>query len=612
MTYTATYSPEDNKIRLYASSRLDAETYARVKAAGFIWAPKQGFFVAPMWTPERADLAEELAGEIGDEDTSLVDRATERAERFEDYSDSRKADADAAHKAVSAICDGIPLGQPILVGHHSEKHARRDAEKIENGMRRAVKMWETSQYWRSRAAGAIRAAKYKERPGVRARRIKGLEADLRSHIAGYTPHENVPTIMQTRWNAGPDAQPEPHAWVGPKGRGGTWVPVASLPGIKARAQRWIDHITNRLEYERAMLADSGGLAAEAFDIQIGGRVMRRGEWFVVTKVNRRDGAILSVTILGRWASTIPIEEIKDYREPASRDAEKVQAATELAPLVNFRADGCIEMTSEEWKRAQRCSDSYFADRIKATETSGAYRIRTALRAGGMRRVPVFLTDSKVIAPPPAAAPVPAPDLPVPPREVSGRPTYHAPEPNDFDAMRETLKVGVQVVTAPQLFPTPPDLAARMVQEAGLQPWQTVLEPSAGTGAILRAIEENMPMGVAVTAVEINAQLCAALHTSAEVRTADFLQCNGDLGQFDRIIMNPPFGNAADIQHITHAIKMLRPGGRLVAICANGPRQNEKLKPLAENSGGSWEPLPPDTFKDSGTSVNAVLLTIEAQ
>ncbi|MCU1251321.1 MAG: hypothetical protein JWQ49_4350, partial [Edaphobacter sp.] len=32
MIYTATYSPEDNKLRLYASARLDAETYGRVKA----------------------------------------------------------------------------------------------------------------------------------------------------------------------------------------------------------------------------------------------------------------------------------------------------------------------------------------------------------------------------------------------------------------------------------------------------------------------------------------------------------------------------------------------------------------------------------------------------
>lgn len=85
MTYTATYSPDDNKIRLYASSRLDKETYERVREAGFIWAPKQALFVAPMWTPERADLATELAGEIGDEDTTLTERAEDRAERFQEY-----------------------------------------------------------------------------------------------------------------------------------------------------------------------------------------------------------------------------------------------------------------------------------------------------------------------------------------------------------------------------------------------------------------------------------------------------------------------------------------------------------------------------------------------
>ena len=52
-TFTATYSPEDNKLRLYASSRLDADLYARVKAAGFSWAPKQELFYAPAWSPSR-------------------------------------------------------------------------------------------------------------------------------------------------------------------------------------------------------------------------------------------------------------------------------------------------------------------------------------------------------------------------------------------------------------------------------------------------------------------------------------------------------------------------------------------------------------------------------
>src|SRR5215472_156956 len=100
---SATYSPEDNKLRLYSSTRLDKELYTRVKAAGFKWAPKQDLFVAPMWTPGREDLLLELCGEIGDEDTSLVDRAEDRAERFEDYSEKRADDARIAHESAHNI-----------------------------------------------------------------------------------------------------------------------------------------------------------------------------------------------------------------------------------------------------------------------------------------------------------------------------------------------------------------------------------------------------------------------------------------------------------------------------------------------------------------------------
>jgi hypothetical protein len=177
MSYSATYSPEDNKLRLRLVAP-DAETYARVKAPLRV-GPEQKLFVAPAWSPAREDLLIELAGEVGDEDTSLVERAEERAERFEDYQTARTDDAERARRGVAAIADNIPFGQPILVGHHSERHARKDAERIQNGMRRAVKMWETAQYWQDRAKGALRAAKYKERPDVRARRIKA-EADAQA------------------------------------------------------------------------------------------------------------------------------------------------------------------------------------------------------------------------------------------------------------------------------------------------------------------------------------------------------------------------------------------------------------------------------------------------
>lgn len=91
--HTATYSPDDNKLRLYPKYRLDAETLQTVKRYGFKWAPRQGLFVAPMWTPDREDLLLRLCGEIGDEDTSLVDRAEDRAERFAEYSEKRATDA---------------------------------------------------------------------------------------------------------------------------------------------------------------------------------------------------------------------------------------------------------------------------------------------------------------------------------------------------------------------------------------------------------------------------------------------------------------------------------------------------------------------------------------
>jgi hypothetical protein len=147
---TATYSPEDNKLRMRTPKRLELELFNAVKDAGFRYAPKQGFFVAPMWTPSREDLLIQLAGSIGDEDTSLVSRAEERAERFEGYSDKRANDAKQAKDTADSVAGNIPSGQPILIGHNSEKKARKDAEKIENSLKFAVKMWETSEYWTDR------------------------------------------------------------------------------------------------------------------------------------------------------------------------------------------------------------------------------------------------------------------------------------------------------------------------------------------------------------------------------------------------------------------------------------------------------------------------------
>jgi protein-L-isoaspartate O-methyltransferase len=527
-----------------------------------------------MWTPTREDLCIELAGEIGDEDSTLVERAEAKAERLENLSERRTQDADHAQKAVHAIADGIPFGQPILVGHHSERHARKDAEKIENGMRKAVECWKAAQYWQDRAKGAIRLAKYKERPDVRARRIKGLEADKRKEERSQGDAEKFlkayedPQARTAKLRDGRDLLPALlQTWEGGLSyENQTRVKNQELPyeealsmatnakrATVANAQRWIDHLSNRIAYERAMLDEQGGTVTEKTGPEKGGAVRcwcapgnGRG-WAYIQKVNK-----VSVTVLDNWGNgganfirTVPFTDLKGVITKAEVDAA--------------RAEGRL---------------------IESESKQGFY-----------------LTDP---------TPTRTPEAEAAPEPIRATTDTRA----KIEEMESALKAGVQVIAAPQLFPTPPALAERMVEEADIRPGHSVLEPSAGTGAILAALPNVRPFG-SVTAVEINATLAASLEQVAdETICGDFLEQNGNLGTFDRIVMNPPFQNGADIKHIQHAMKMLKPGGRLVAICANGPRQQSTLKPLAENSRGWYEELPAGTFASQGTNVNTALLLIE--
>jgi hypothetical protein len=645
MEFTATYSPDDNKLRLTASSRLSPEDYERVKARGFRWAPKQECFYA-MWTPRAADLCEELAGEIEDDDITLMDRAEERAERFEEYHEKRSEDAERAHAAVAHVAQRFDGGQPILVGHHSEKRARKDQERIENGMRKAIKAFETAQYWTARAAGALRHAKYKELPAVRARRIKTIEADKRKQeryiadgekwlklwnkpgltleqaqaIAGFcrltvtkTNADGTPCDSGMGWSAYDVLRPDGERYTRcPAKTVEDCIAAANVayPRMIAGCQRWIEHYDNRLAYERAMLAEQGGLVSDREKFEVGGRILRRGEWMVILKVNPQ-----SVTVSGHWKTTVSFDEIKDYKPPQPGDAEKIAAAMKQPPICNYPGEGFRHMTEADFKAApwRMWSDSPKTLDIKATDTHGKHRVRYGqpeTRKHTWDSCGVFLTDKPVKYPP---ANIPAPKLDTAPQRDEPRTVYVPTKPEGADkleSLKAALKAGVQVVTAPQLFPTPVELAERMADIADIQPGHAVLEPSAGTGRLIDAMPTVRPRGY-VVAVEQSQELCKMLEPKAdEIHCADFLQCS-DLGKFDRIIMNPPFANGADIAHIKHAAGMLNAGGRLVALCANGPRQNAALKQWAEDSGGYWEDLPAGSFQESGTGVSVALLVYEA-
>lgn len=325
--YRATYSPDDNKLRLYAASRLDPETYKKVHDAGFRWAPKQALFVAPAWTPGREDVLLSLAGEIEDEDSTLAERQEARAERFTGYSGKRASESAQALDEVERLAAMIPPGQPILVGHHSERRARRDAQRIENGMKRAVMLVERAEYWEERARSALLHAKYKERPDVRWRRIKKIEADLRKAEKTIAQSQKYLTI----WRAESldlnmaklisshdrisacfplDTYPRPAEKSQYEGSRSLWsaldddiITTEQAREIAIRChkrqiqhqQRWVNHYQNRLIYERAMLDESGGVVTRTQDFEPGGQVFSRGEWLTIIRVNKSNGTVSSVT-----------------------------------------------------------------------------------------------------------------------------------------------------------------------------------------------------------------------------------------------------------------------------------------------------------------------------
>ncbi len=51
--------------------------------------------------------------------------------------------------------------------------------------------------------------------------------------------------------------------------------------------------------------------------------------------------------------------------------------------------------------------------------------------------------------------------------------------------------------------------------------------------------------------------------------------------------------------------MLKPDGKLVALCANGPRQQKEFR----DKGEYWEVLPEGSFKSEGTMVSVALVVL---
>ncbi len=185
-----------------------------------------------------------------------------------------------------------------------------------------------------------------------------------------------------------------------------------------------------------------------------------------------------------------------------------------------------------------------------------------------------------------------------------------------EALEPLILTGEVVRTKQEFgqFDTPETLASEVVDFADIRPGMYVLEPSCGIGNLVLAIEGDS--GCAVHAFEISAQ---RLHKAKErcqlaggTHLGDFLAARPN-PVFDAVVMNPTFANRADIAHVRHAARFLKPNeGTVTAIMSAGVAFREDrlavdFRKFVADRRGSIDPLPEDSFKATGTSVNTVMV-----
>ncbi|MFD6941071.1 ParB/RepB/Spo0J family partition protein [Streptomyces goshikiensis] len=317
---------------LDGSSKGDG-VYEIVSKHGFWWSRSVGIYIrnsrdreAQNWKINSAKTALEAAGHsvtveinegkrrsFAEAEVDRAERAEDRAERFENRADRAAASSDARHQAARDIMRHIPFGQPILVGHHSQRRAERDAERIDGHMRASIDEGKRAEYWASRSRSAEQYAEHRNNPQVTLRRLERLRADLRQQEryrdqaveGGYDPGRHV---------------------------------------------RNIEDLVEEIAYWEKLIKE-----AEENGVKIWGPddfaprdyVLSRGTWYQVARVNPKT---LSIAWNLRLAPK-KVMSLEDATEPGYRtgtfttDYSNVRARCPEAAMLAFLADGKIPGTT---------------------------------------------------------------------------------------------------------------------------------------------------------------------------------------------------------------------------------------------------------------------------
>lgn len=164
----------------------------------------------------------------------------------------------------------------------------------------------------------------------------------------------------------------------------------------------------------------------------------------------------------------------------------------------------------------------------------------------------------------------------------------------------------------QFFATPKELAEELCSYIP-KDTKTILEPSAGQGAIIQAINEHNP-NINVSYCELMELNRKQLKGNAEFLQDDFLTLDENL-KFDVIVANPPFSKNQDIEHF---YKMLKHAKKRVIAIMSKHWQNSSFKKETEfkdfiySHNAQVVDIEAGAFKESGTMISSCIVVFDIE
>lgn len=298
---------EEDKIHLHTGGKADwltisEETRSVIKRA-FLWSGSRGCWIGRAkgtrsltytLTSLRACGFEDRGTEgerltFAEQVEAVAEKAEARADRMEAREEKATEESRRSiHNAIQ-MTQCIPMGQPILVGHHSEKRHRALLNRSDNAMRRGVEAGKKAEHYGRRAEAARDTAdgsKFSD-PRYLGNRIAEAQVEERDILRRLEKY------------AGPDKIGEEH------------------DVYRTRMAEVLARVRERIEFHRAKLAECG----RVFDREsLKGKTMVqiRGRWELIVRLNPTTVAIPNICFpepesQRKWALKYRYTEVQDAK-----------------------------------------------------------------------------------------------------------------------------------------------------------------------------------------------------------------------------------------------------------------------------------------------------------